>query len=449
MKRFVPLIFALLLMAGCSREAGESPVGITLGVDMSSTRVMLDSGFHTLWNSGDRVSVFYKSSTYNSGATFQGGNGDSEGTVFFYGDGSDPASGLTTYAVSPYSRKASLALDPDAGDVLAAEIPAVQGYRSGSYGRGAAVLVAASKTDNLQFRYASSIVCLELFNKSLVPFRIEQVALSALGGESVCGEIAVNMKDPSSPDVSLVRGGKEIVMKNEDGQPLCMIAAGARERFFFSAAPVQLSKGYSFAVKLAGVTEPVIVRETGVSKLLPGTLGFVSGSFLIERSIGFDFVKSHWTGCPSGWFTGPVTNNENGLTLEFCGVTDSSVADYDKSKFTFLTSNGAACIRFNNKAAVPSWIRIPCPEGAVITGLMLTANNYSGEELSAVPFSVYSKISDPGKGVVSPSDCLVSGSIAGEGLLYFSSPFDGPVFLYTTKLNAQISSLRIICSDKE
>lgn len=448
MRRFVPLIFALLLMPGCSKEAGESPVGITLGVDMSATRVMLDSGFHTLWNSGDRVSVFYKSSTYNSGAAFQGRNGDSEGTISFYSDGSEPAADLTTYAVSPYSSKASLVPDPEAGDVLTAEIPQVQGYRSGSYGRGAAVLVAASKTDNLQFRYASSIVCLELFNRSLVPFRIEQVTLSALGGEPVCGEIAVNMKDPSSPDVSLVGGEKEIVMKNEDGQPLCMIAAGARERFFFSVAPVQLSKGYSFTVKLAGEAEPIIVRETGVSSLLPGTLGLVSGSFLIERSIGFDFVKSHWTGCPSGWFTGPVTNNENGLTLEFCGVTDPSVADYDKSKFTFMTSYEVPCIRFNNKASVPSWIHIPCPEGAVITGLMLTTNNYSGDVLSAVPFSVYSKISDPAKGVVNSSDCLSSGSIAGEGLLYFNSPSDGPVFLYTTKLNAQISSLRIIYSEK-
>lgn len=430
-------ISAMSLFLSCTKSIEPSVDEITLTVGIPRTRVMLDSELHTVWNKGDRLSVFYKGGRNNIRAIFQGEDGDASGEISFTFDKSLVRPKAGSYAISPYDPKASIRFDSNNGDMLYTKIAHNQKFRQGSFGPDAAVLVSSTLDNQLVFYHATSVICLEYTNRTFKTVIINSINFFATGGESVCGPIAINMKNPESPVVGFIDGKSTVTLTNDDHSAIASIPANGSERFYFCVAPVVLSQGYCISIQIQGENAPLEIRNTTAKKLSPGMLNHISGSYFRQKTIDFDFNKSHWVNCPDNWFKGPLKNSVNGYTLEFGGLSD----------FIFITSYDIPSLRLNNRENLPTWIKIPCPEDAMICAINVCTNNYTSGTRAAIPLDVYSKINDPASGTVLESDCLASGSIAGDGSLILSAPQSEPVYLYTTRANAQISSLSIVYSE--
>ena len=425
---------ALILAGGCSRENAPSSRR-TLGVGLDAAKIMLQDA-QTVWNEGDEVSVFYKGSSANDRWTFLGSDGDASGTISS-SEVYDIVLDGTTYAVWPYAAGNTLS-----GKVLGAAIPSQQILTDGSY--GAAVLVAASDTDNLTFRYASSVLCLTLKNNSAAPRTVTSLTLSSTGGEAVAGNIGVDMENPAAPAVEVVSEASSSVTLS-DGS--ITIPSGESADFYFALAPGTLAQGYTIEVNFSGGFDALTVRNTTSTVLSAGSISRLTGSFAAaEQYIDFCFDPEYWGGVTADtWFTGSrlYSNYPLNYTLEFCGITEGTNAEY--SHFKMLKYKSSYALRFNENRPVASWVRIPwSKQDRAIIGIKMHTHNFEDESNVAVDFAVYSRIDNTATGAVLEDDLLASGSIKGDGILYFDAPRCGEIYLYTDKNNAQITSLTLI-----
>lgn len=125
------------------------PHHVVASLDSNDTRIELNDELQTVWTSGDKVSVFYKS-TANNLFTYTGATGETSGTLVRNTSNSGvPINNII--AIYPYV--AGYKLKPATKSVNI-NIPATQHYLEGSYGLGDNLMVAVSDNDNLNFRNA-------------------------------------------------------------------------------------------------------------------------------------------------------------------------------------------------------------------------------------------------------------------------------------------------------
>ncbi len=161
-------IFALIatLFAGCSSDTTTDiiPNLDTLKVGfVAESRVQLFQNCQTVWNSGDKVSVFYKDKA-NSCWEYQGEDKAASGEIVRL-DTPSSTSGLDDIvAIYPYSSSYSIPRS-----TIEVNIPAVQHYTPGSYGIGDNIMVAvADSSGKLSFKNIFGWVKLSLTGKDSV-----------------------------------------------------------------------------------------------------------------------------------------------------------------------------------------------------------------------------------------------------------------------------------------
>lgn len=402
---------------------------VTLNADCSAagSKVMLESGKKTVWNGGDSVSVFYGGSTINKKAFYSGQPGAQSGPITFT-DTAGIASGRTL-AVVPYRKDNSLS-----DGILHTCIPSDQHYFKDSYDPAATLLYASSADDNLCFRYACSVVYVEIKPNGNLPVGIKSITLSSAAGEKIAGDISVNMKNPDKPEMSVEDTGSDsVTMSSESSSELCTIPAGEGRKFYFSVAQVSLSEGYSFDIELSDETH-VISRNTSAKSFKGGTLSGIQCSISQMMSIIIDFnetvftpaIPTSRTKTTSDGKNYSFTNPADGKTYSICAYSDVENA---KGHWR-VNADGFKCLRFDDPG---SSLKLPS-----IKGMKLTRFGAMIRQAYEKPMLVSSEKSGLGDVVppVSYKPATMVYSVA-------KGQKDSPLYLYMSSNNTQISRIEL------
>ena len=434
MKRIIFAFCIVALVLSCAKQGGsvsetyDRNVTLSVNCDAAGSKVMLNSLLQTVWNNGDPVSVFYNGSSVNSRALFTGSDGAASGDIAFQ-VASDIGGGQisgTTYAAIPYRETNRLS-----GQVLYSSIPAVQYYRNASYDPEAALLVASTSSSSLTFRYACSVLCLEVKAGGSLPLTINSITLSSAAGEAIAGSVAVDMQNPSTPALSLDGAGvSSIELRPATSESnLCTIASGSSAKFFFCAAPVALAQGYFFDVHLSG-DETVRVRNTTAKQLDMAGLFGIECNISPSVAIIIDFDTSFSPALPAS----VTTPAESGATHTFTNAASSggqyNITAY--SKYYLLTVSGQKCFRFNESG---SCMLLPSISGMRLRSMKARILTNSGSK----PMSVASTKGSTAGDIVPRTD-FASGELV-SAVAYGTK--DAPLYLYTHSVNTQIESIEL------
>ena len=433
MKRIIFAFCIVALVLSCAKQGGsvsetyDRNVTLSVNCDAPGSKVMLNSLLQTVWNNEDQVSVFYNGTSVNSRALFTGSEGASSGDISF-----QDVSGLggevsgTTYAVIPYRETNRLS-----GQVLHASIPAVQYYRNGSYDPAAVLLVASTPSTSLTFRYACSVLCLEVKAGGSLPLTINSITLSSAAGEAIAGSVAVDMQNPLQPALSLDGAGvSSIELRPAASEPnLCTIASGSSVKFYFCAASVALAQGYYFDVRLSG-DETFRVRNTAAKQLEMAGLMGLECSISSSVAIIIDFDTSFSPALP----TSATTPSESGATHTFTNAGSSggqySITAY--SKYYGPTVSGQKCFRFNDSG---SCLLLPSIPGMKLRSMKARILTNSGSK----PMSIASTKGSTAGDIVPRTDFKNDEltSVVAYGTV------DAPLYLCTHSINTQIESIEL------
>lgn len=433
MKRIILVFCVVASVLSCAKQGGPAsePCGrtVTLAVncDAPGSKVMLNSLLQTVWNNEDQVSVFYNGTSVNSKALFTGSEGASSGDISF-----QDVSGLggevsgTSYAVIPYRETNRLS-----GQVLHASIPAVQYYRNGSYDPAAVLLVASTSSTSLTFRYACTVLCLEVKAGGSLPLTINSITLSSAAGEAIAGSVAVDMQNPSQPALSLDGAGvSSIELRPAASEStLCTIASGSSAKFYFCAASVALTQGYYFDVRLSG-DETFRVRNTTAKQLEMAGLMGLECSISSSVAIIIDFDTSFSPALPTSATTPP----ESGATHTFTNAASSggqySITAY--SKYYLPTVSGQKCFRFNDSG---SCLLLPSIPGMRLRSMKARILTNSGSKPMSIASTKGSTAADIVPRTDFKNDELTSAVAYGTE--------DAPLYLCTHSVNTQIESIEL------
>lgn len=212
----------------------------------ADTKVYVDETYHVLWNAGDQISLFDKT-TINKKYGFTGADGDASGDFSLvpgeYGTGT--AIGFN-YAVYPYSASASY----QSADVLGMDFPGRQTYRAGSVGAGANLMVAKSASYDLSFKNVGSYLCFRLYGNGL---SVRDVILSGNNGEILSGPVQVTIGSGNIPALSFDDSdpsalGTSITL-DASASPVALDASAQNYvTFWMVIPPVSFTKGFSVTV---------------------------------------------------------------------------------------------------------------------------------------------------------------------------------------------------------
>ena len=255
-KAFLWAGFLLALVVSCSiqepTDINSSKPHRYYGIleeENSSTRMYADDQLRTLWNAGDFISIFEKS-TFNNKYEFDGDDGDTAGGFDYV---SGPAFGTENpidhfVAVYPYRSTTKISNDEELTIVL----PAEQIYRPDMYGREANTMVAKTQeNEHGQIRFFFKNLC--GFRKVLLygeGISVSSITFSAIFDETLAGKATVTVPE--------VDGAPEITGFTNDVSSITLVcpepvALGSTKQdavaFWFAIPPVTLSSGYTLTVK--------------------------------------------------------------------------------------------------------------------------------------------------------------------------------------------------------
>ena len=224
------LFTAMVLMASCT---GNCPCPSCpqdrLEVSLELSRVALDD-WHTVWLTGDDLSVFYGSPD-NELWRYAGENGSRSGEIVSAAAGRrEPGSGQI-YAVYPYNSGAVCE-----NGVITTLLPTEQPYRGTSYGRSLLAAKCAGVDGVLNFSYATAMLRLHLEDCG---GEISEVFVEGLDGERIAGTCTIDLNG----DTPVTGGG-------DSGRVTLVgpVSAGSGKDFIFSIIPTVFRKGCRFTV---------------------------------------------------------------------------------------------------------------------------------------------------------------------------------------------------------
>lgn len=272
----------LFYAPGCTRSerSREEAVVQTLYAGAPGMRVQLNETLQSVWNTGDRVSVFFLDApAVNECWNYTGADKASSGTLSYTGFYHFEPGKVALY---PYDADASLS-----EGVLSTTLPAVQPYVEGSY--GSVLLTAASDDDRLQFQYATALVQLSLTGVG----RVAGVSLQGNNGEILAGAVRIDVSGakpalsmaPAATATSISLSGPSILARLDEEDPVS---------FFLSVPPVAFTKGFTLTVSLANGDE-IPVRYTSPLILEPGDCVFVEQYVREEFVVDVQFAEDPQT----------------------------------------------------------------------------------------------------------------------------------------------------------
>ena len=194
MKQLFTLVLAAMAFVACTQNEVEEfsanradvPETLTVGFDGGDTRIELNEALKTVWTEGDEVSVFYRSDI-NQRWQYQGETGERVGDLRCV-DASSGTPTKTTKVVIAYPYSDSYYLNTESCDIQAM-LPAVQGYKAGSYGEGGNLMVSSNYYNQFSLKSVVGWLRVELTGEGQM---VESIMLRGNAGEQVAGELYID-----------------------------------------------------------------------------------------------------------------------------------------------------------------------------------------------------------------------------------------------------------------
>ena len=255
-------MFAVVAFAACEQAPieeqsairQEAPDTITVGFEGNDTRIQLNEAQKTVWNSGDEVSVFYKSDA-NQKYEYRGETGARTAELHKVSAGS--SSTKMGYVVVAYPYNEEYIISPATGN-LETMLPAVQHYAVDSYGVGDNLMVSCSEFTQFSLKSVCGWLKLQLTGNGEV---IKGIKFRGNNGEQVAGLIHVDTKsaeatlyseevapdDNGNANGSLVIDGAmatEVMLYCDEGVTLSSEATA----FYITLPPQTFEEGFTVDV---------------------------------------------------------------------------------------------------------------------------------------------------------------------------------------------------------
>ena len=242
---------AMALSVACTVNGPEEPITVrTLPEEIQAsiepysdsdvTRVYVNDDLHVLWNSGDRVSVFFFT-TANTQYNYKGETGSTEGS-FSYISGDETSGSLigNVYAVYPYQDNTSMT----AGECIHLDLPGRQAYAAKSFGPGANTMVSRFDGEVMLFRNLCGYLTFKLRGKGS---SVSSLTLRGNNGECLSGSASVKFGQDNIPVI-------ESISKNADSGEIVVecpnpVALGAKDtEFCIVIPPLRFTKGFTLKI---------------------------------------------------------------------------------------------------------------------------------------------------------------------------------------------------------
>ena len=278
MRKLFILFAALFAFVACTQNEVEElsanradvPETLTVGFEGGDTRIELNEALKTVWTEGDEVSVFYRSDI-NQRWQYQGETGERIGDLRRVDAGSGTPT-KTTKVVIAYPYSDSYYLNPETCDIQAM-LPAVQGYKAGSYGEGSNLMVSSNYYNQFSLKSVVGWLRVELTGEGQM---VESITLRGNAGEQVAGELYI---DTATAEATLASergeagegaGGSlifddtmftEVTLDCGEGVEL-----GAEATEFYIALPPQtFAEGMTIEVNCAGYKPMTLSTESSIT----------------------------------------------------------------------------------------------------------------------------------------------------------------------------------------
>lgn len=182
------ILTLIVAFAACTNDTTEdlslsAPGTLRVCFDNQS-RVELDYSCQTVWTKGDKVSVFHNSDS-NDCYEYQGETGEREGILLRTAQGTATTTADKVVVVYPYNENYTISHAASSVDVT---IPAVQYYKSGSYGVGANLMVATGTGDNFSLKSLCGWVKLQFKGSE----KLTKITLRGNNDEQIAGSATAN-----------------------------------------------------------------------------------------------------------------------------------------------------------------------------------------------------------------------------------------------------------------
>lgn len=240
-------VLSVVAFVGCDKEVEISisepqsvaPDTLYAEFDEECSRTYIEDNIYLRWNAGDEISYF-PAITYNMHYRFNGNTGASNGTFsklttdLVTGNGLDKC-----YAVYPYAASTSISEE----GVISLVYPQTQYYAEESFGIGANVMVAMtkSKDDNvLRFKNACGYLKIQLYGDA----SIQRIELSGNRGEAIVGDATIVMLE-DIPQMSIVRGSATLTLDCASGVAL---SKDEPTVFWFAMPVMTFSEGITVTI---------------------------------------------------------------------------------------------------------------------------------------------------------------------------------------------------------
>ena len=278
MRKLFILFAALFAFAACTQNDVEEfsanradvPEILTVGFEGGDTRIELNEALKTVWTEGDEVSVFYRSDI-NQRWQYQGETGERVGDLRCVDAGSGTPT-KTTKVVIAYPYSDSYYLNTESCDIQAM-LPAVQGYKAGSYGEGGNLMVSSNYYNQFSLKSVVGWLRVELTGNGQM---VESIKVRGNAGEQVAGELYI---DTATAEATLASekgeagegaGGSlifddtmftEVTLDCGEGVEL-----GSEATEFYIALPPQtFAEGLTIEVNCAGYKPMTLSTESSIT----------------------------------------------------------------------------------------------------------------------------------------------------------------------------------------
>jgi len=199
MKKNLFFVLAALTFAACEQALVEeqsaicqdAPETITVGFEGNDTRIQLNEDVKTVWNSGDEVSVFYRSNA-NQQWHYTGETGARTAELKRVDAGTASRDMDRVVIVYPYNE--GYYINPSTYNVQAS-LPAVQTYLEDSYGLNGNIMISQGEYNQFSLKSVCGWLKLQLTGDGE---KVKSITLRGNNGEQVAGELYINSADATS-----------------------------------------------------------------------------------------------------------------------------------------------------------------------------------------------------------------------------------------------------------
>ena len=247
MKQFIYLFVAAIALAltGCSvepfsqEEGNEITIKATLAENNTTKTVIQDGSTFVLWEPGDEVKVFYKTtgSRFTSNITEPAGVADFTGNLTitgFFGEGFTADTPL--WAVYPY--RADAVSD---GESVTTLLPSAQTGRAGSFAKGTNITLAKSTNTKMGFYNVCGGIRFTLTKEG-----IKEVVFQGQNNEIIAGKVKLGFVDGIPSIQEVTEGQKAITLSAPYGQTF-----ETGKWYYIVALPGTLSAGFKMTFNTA------------------------------------------------------------------------------------------------------------------------------------------------------------------------------------------------------